>query len=226
MYTICFMPTKSNTRPMSSHAILAALRASITSGSLPPGAVLRQADLAEEFGVSRIPVREALQALQSEGLVLIEPNRGAFVASYSAAQLCEMFDLRVMLEVDALRHAIAQHTERSLRRLEAVQRELDCEDQPHEWIRLDRTFHNELYSPSERARTLQLIAGLRDSVERFCLVHLGPETRRTGWNDEHQQLIAAVRAGDIDTACSILIEHLRQTQQSALAAFNPSSTPP
>jgi DNA-binding GntR family transcriptional regulator len=218
-----FMPTKSNNPPASGHAILAALRAAITSGSLPPGAVLRQVDLAEEFGVSRIPVREALQALQSEGLVLIEPNRGAFVASYSAAQLCEMFDLRVMLEIDALQHAIPQHTERSLRRLEAVQRELDCEDQPREWIRLDRTFHDELYGPSARARTLELIAGLRGAVERFYLAHLTPDTGRVAWNDEHQQLIAAVRARDIDTASAILIVHLRQTQQTALASFSPSS---
>lgn len=218
------MPTELKNKPSSGHAILAALRTSITSGSLPPGTVLRQVELAEEFGVSRIPVREALQALQSEGLVLIEPNRGAFVASYTAEQLNEMFDLRVMLEVDALQHAIPHHTERSLRRIEALQRELDYEDQPAEWIRLDRAFHDELYGPSARARTLQLIAGLRGSVERFSIARLGPDTRRTGWNDEHQQLIAAVRTRDVAAASAILTLHLRQTQQSALASLRSPST--
>ncbi|MBA5686686.1 GntR family transcriptional regulator [Rugamonas apoptosis] len=218
------MPTKSNHKPSSGHAILAALRTSITSGSLPPGTVLRQVELAEEFGVSRIPVREALQALQSEGLVVIEPNRGAFVASYSAEQLSEMFDLRVMLEVDALRYAIPQHTERSIRKLEALQRELDDEDQPAEWVRIDRDFHGELYAPSGRTHTLQLIAGLRGSVERFSLAHMGPDTRRTGWSDEHHQLIAAVRGRDVAAASAILTSHLRQTQQSALASLISPST--
>lgn len=218
------MPSDFNDKPSSAHPILAALRASITSGSLPPGAVLRQVELAEQYGVSRIPVREALQALQSEGLVLIEPNRGAFVASYTADQLSEMFDLRVMLEVDALQHAIPHHNERSLRRLEALQRELDYEDQPTEWIRLDRAFHEALYGPCARERTLQLIAGLRGSVERFSIVHLGPDTRRTGWNSEHQQLIDAVRARDVAAASTMLTLHLRQTQHSALTSLGSSPT--
>lgn len=204
-------------------SILAALRASITSGNLAPGAVLRQADLAQQFGVSRIPVREALHALQAEGLVVIEANRGAFVTQYSAAQLCEIYDLRVMLETDVLRHAIAHHTASSVRRLEAVQRELDQEDQASEWAGLDRAFHDALYLPSGRVRTLDMIASLRGAVERFNLTHLGPHVRRGPWNEEHQQLIAAVRAHDADTASSILQAHLRQTQETALASMRQSS---
>ena len=79
-------------------AILAALRDAIASGQLAPGAVLRQAELAEQFGTSRIPVREALNSLQAEGLVQIEPNRGAFVTTLSAQELHELFDLRVLVE--------------------------------------------------------------------------------------------------------------------------------
>ena len=66
---------------------MSALRADISSGKLAPGAVLRQAELAEQFGTSRIPVREALNSLQAEGLVQIEPNRGAFVTTLSAEEL-------------------------------------------------------------------------------------------------------------------------------------------
>ena len=106
-------------------AILAALREAISSGQLAPGAVLRQAELAEQFGTSRIPVREALNALQAEGLVQIEPNRGAFVTTLSAEELHELFDLRVLLEVDVRRRAQPPPTERSQRRLEAIQHELD-----------------------------------------------------------------------------------------------------
>jgi DNA-binding GntR family transcriptional regulator len=212
------------TLPTSGNTILSALRAAITTGTLAPGAVLRQADLALEFGVSRIPVRDALQVLQAEGLVRIEPNRGAFVCTYSSAELTEIYDLRVMLETSALHHAIPAHTERSLRRLAAIQRELDDEDLPAEWLRLDRAFHEELYGPCARPRTLELIAGLRGAVERFSLAHLGPDTRRPEWNDEHQQLMAAVRAHDSDLAATILTAHLRETQRTALAALDNFST--
>jgi len=195
-------------------AILAALRDDISSGKLAPGAVLRQAELAEQFGTSRIPVREALNSLQAEGLVQIEPNRGAFVTTLSAEELHELFDLRVLLETDVLRRAAPMHTERSLRRLEAIQHELDGETVPQEWLRLDRAFHDELYAPSARPRSLQLVASLRASVERFYLVRLGPEARRPEWNDEHQRLIALVRAGDAEGACAMLAGHLRETERS------------
>lgn len=112
-----------------------------------------------------------------------------------------------------------------MRRLEAVQRELDCADRPAEWIRLDRCFHDELYGPSGRLRTLEMIARLRGAVERFNLVRLGPDVRRVAWNGEHQQLIAAVRARDIEAANAILSTHLRQTQQSALASIDRLLTP-
>lgn len=195
-------------------AILAALREAIGSGQLAPGAVLRQAELAEQFGTSRIPVREALNSLQAEGLVQIEPNRGAFVTSLSTEELHELFDLRVLIETDVLRRAVPLHTGRSLRRLEAIQHELDGETQPLEWLRLDRAFHDELYAPSMRTRSLQMVASLRAAVERFYLARLGPEARRPEWNDEHQRLIALVRAGDADGACAMLAGHLRETERS------------
>jgi len=200
-------------------AILAALRADISSGKLAPGAVLRQAELAEQFGTSRIPVREALNSLQAEGLVQIEPNRGAYVTTLGADELHELFDLRVLLETDVLRRAVPLHTERTLRRLESVQHELDGETEPLEWLRLDRAFHDGLYAPSGRPRSLQMVASLRASVERFYLAQLGPEARRPGWNDEHQRLIALVRAGDADGACAMLAGHLRETEKLAVSTL-------
>jgi len=199
--------------------ILAALRASIISGALAPGVLLRQTELAEEFGTSRIPVREALNSLQAEGLVQIEPNRGAWVTTLTAAELNEIFDLRVLLETEALRRAAPRHSERTLRRVEAVQHELDAETVPAEWGRLDRAFHDALYEPSGRPRTLQMIGALRDSVQRFYLARLGPDARRPGWNEEHNGLIAQVRAGDADGACATLTAHLRHTEETALTAL-------
>jgi DNA-binding GntR family transcriptional regulator len=196
-----------------------ALRAGLHAGRWRPGAALRQEELAAEFGVSRIPVREALSRLQAEGLLVVEPNRGAFVPILAAADVQEIFDLRVLLEGDAMRRAVAGHTPRSLRQLEAVQRELDEEDDVARWLEADAAFHAALYAPSGRRRTLEMIAALRAAVARFYRTHLAPSSRRAGWNEEHHALIAAVRDGDGDRATAVLTRHLRATEAAALAAL-------
>lgn len=204
----------------SGNAVLLALRDSICSGRWPPGTPLVQSELADEFGVSRIPVREALQTLQSEGLVKIEPNRGTFVSGFTKEQINEIFDLRTMLEIDVLRRAISSHTPRSIRQLEGLQRELDHADEKGEWLRLDREFHDALYAPSERARTLSMVATLRASVERFYGSHFSPETRRDAWKNEHQHLIDAIREGNSEKACMLLEQHIRNTHIVAIDCLN------
>jgi DNA-binding GntR family transcriptional regulator len=200
-------------------SVAAALRSALHQGRWAPGAALRQEDLASEFGVSRIPVREALNKLQAEGLVVVEPNRGAFVASLSAAEVDEVFDLRVLLECDALRHAIPQHTARTLRQLQALQAELDAEDDPNLWMATDAAFHEVLYAPSGRSKTLEMIAVLRASVTRLYRAHLSPNSRRKGWRDEHHALLKAVGARQADKAVAALTRHLRETQAVAQVAL-------
>jgi DNA-binding GntR family transcriptional regulator len=201
-------------------SVAAALRAALHQGRWSPGAALRQEVLAAEFGVSRIPVREALNKLQAEGLVVVEPNRGAFVASLSPAEVHEVFDLRVLLECDALRHAIPQHTARTLRQLAALQAELDAEDDPNLWLATDAAFHEVLYAPSVRTRTLEVIALLRASVTRLYRAHLSPNTRRKGWRDEHHALLKAVAARNVERAVAALTRHLRETETVAVAAVS------
>ena len=199
--------------------VAAALRTGLHQGRWGPGTALRQEDLAAELGVSRIPVREALTRLHAEGLIVIEPNRGAFVPVLTAPEVEEIFDLRLLLESDALRHAIPRHTPRSLRHLGAIQRELDAEEEPAPWLASDTAFHAALYAPSGRRRTLEMIAALRAAVARFYLGHLSPSARRADWNEEHHALLAAVAAGDADRAVAVLAQHLRATAATALAAL-------
>ena len=200
-------------------AVAAQLRSALHQGRWAPGSPLRQEDLAAEFGVSRIPVREALSKLQAEGLVVVEPNRGAFVARLSVDEVREIFDLRVLLECDALRHAIAQHTPRTLRQLAALQAELDAEDDPSLWLATDAAFHEVLYAPSARHKTLEMIAQLRASVTRLYRTHLSPQTRRKGWRDEHHALLKAVSARHEARAVGALTRHLRETEAVAIAAL-------
>ena len=206
--------------------ILTRLRHRVVQGELEPGSPMRQEQLAAEMGVSRIPVRDALRRLEAEGLVEVRSDRGAYVTSPGAAECIEIFDLRVLLECDALEQAIPHHTARSLRSAEAVQAELEMEDETRRWVEGDRRFHELLYAPSGRARTLHFIEMLRNVVDRFYLARLEHGIRREAWRKEHQGLLDAVRARDAGRAPAALTRHLRETQKVVLAVLGGKSGTP
>ena len=213
---------KSNPTTTVAFALAERLRADINEGHWPPGAALRQEDLAERYGASRIPVREALNVLGADGLLTIEPNRGAYVARLTAAEVDEIFDLRVMLESAALAAALPGHTAKTVLRLESAQAELELEDTRRGWIEGDRAFHDALYGPSGRDRTLGLVRALRMQVERYGLPLLAPGTRRNEWAKEHRALIEAVRAKNKERAIEMLTRHLRETQAAVRSAASRS----
>jgi DNA-binding GntR family transcriptional regulator len=103
-----------------------------------------------------MPVRDALQKLLAEGLVILEPNRGTFVGSLTDEQCAEIFDPRAILEPDAQRRAVPKHTGSRA-------------EQTHQWARGDREFHELLCALCDRPRTLEIIQTLRDAVQRLCL---------------------------------------------------------
>src|SRR5512132_4234499 len=96
------------------------LREEILRGDVAPGQALRQEELADRFGVSRLPVRDALLRLEAQGLVHVYPNRGAFVISLSAEDVTEIFDLRILLEGDLIERAVPRLTADDWRRIDAA----------------------------------------------------------------------------------------------------------
>jgi len=213
---------RSNPATTVAFALAERLRADINEGNWPPGAALRQEELAERYGTSRIPVREALNVLGADGLVTIEPNRGAYIARLTPTDVDEIFDLRVMLESAALAAALPSHTAKTLLHLESAQAQLELEDSRRGWIEGDRAFHDALYGPSGRDRTLGLVRALRMQVERYGLPLLTPGTRRNEWAKEHRALIAAVRARNAERAIDLLLRHLRETQAAVRSAASSS----
>jgi DNA-binding GntR family transcriptional regulator len=199
--------------------ILDRLRDRIVRGEIEPGSPMRQEILAADLGVSRLPVRDALTRLEAEGLVEVRPDRGAYVTAMSAAECVELFDLRILLECDALGHAIPNHTARTVRRARAAQAELETEDETPRWVEGDRRFHELLYEPGGRPRTLQFIRTLRNVVDRFYLARLTHGVRREAWKAEHRRLLKAVEGRDVDRARACLAEHLRETRRVVLAAL-------
>lgn len=205
--------------PATTASVLARrLREAIDAGHWKPGELLRQEQIAAEYGVSRIPVREALAQLQSEGLLDVAHYRGARVSRPQAQEIDELFDLRLMVEGDLLTRAFSRHDQRSLRELARLQDRLEDADDRLGWISGDIAFHEALYGPAERPRSRVLFRQLRAPIDRFAAQALGPGARKQGWANEHRQLIAAVAAGDAMAARSILEQHLQATRAVVLAA--------
>lgn len=187
------------------------LREAILTGVFAPGEHLRQDELAERIGVSRIPVRSALMQLASEGLVHFQPHRGAVVRTLSTAQLHEVYDLRQLLEVYALRRSIASMTDDRARRLVAAAEVLDHAHDGSDFVDKRVRFYSELYDGTNNPLLLQLVEQLRSSI--------GPYLRglRVGAPaGSHLLLAQAAADGDVDKATTMLVEHLHHVRASLI----------
>jgi DNA-binding GntR family transcriptional regulator len=193
-----------------------ALRSRILSHELPEGTQLRQQSLAAELGVSRIPLREAFQRLEAEGLVTIIPHRGAVVSAPSIEEISELFDLRAMIEPDLIRRAIPLLSSTNLREaqkiLTAYKIALDRRDIAT-WGMLNTTFHLALYAPSGRTRSLALVHRLLDQTDRYTRMQLLLTAGQSRAQQEHVALLRACRAREADSAATLLASHVRDAGQ-------------
>ena len=189
--------------------IAQSLRFDISHGRLRPGIALRQELLAERFAVSRIPIREALRQLESDGLVEVFPNRGAFVVKLSAEELREITDLRILIEGDLILRSVPLLTEADLSLIRnaqaAAKRALDTPD----WVEADRLFHQALYAPAGRTKQLALFLSLRMAVERYDAIYSRLPEQKKQWLRDHNAIVDACTQGDSKAAHRYLSEHLR-----------------
>jgi DNA-binding GntR family transcriptional regulator len=186
------------------------LRGEIRRGVLAGGTPLRQEELAQRFGVSRLPVRDALLRLEAQGLVIVYPNRGAVVATLSPAEVEEIFDLRILLETDAIARAVPRMTEQDILAIETARQAADLGAGGADWARLDQAFHLSLYTPSNRPRQLAMIETLRGTAERYWAAYSWLPSQTREWLRDHDAIAAACRARDADSARDVLASHLRR----------------
>ena len=185
--------------------VLTSMREAILTAALPPGTRLRQERLAEMFGTSRIPVREALRALEYEGLVTSLPYRGFTVTELDADDIEEVYDLRILLESHAVRLAIPLMTEDDLRELDDLHGKVARTEAPDAQLAARERFYNRLYGVTGRPRLVKLISRLRQEVARslrWPTLQHAPE--------HHEQFFAAIREGDAERAASLLASHYRR----------------
>lgn len=190
------------------------LREAITSGLLRPGERLQQEELAQRLGVSRMPIREALQRLEAEGLVVLQPYRGAVVAGVSARELQEIYEIRIALETLALELGVPRFDQEGLDDLEAILRRMDTEGEATTWLELNTEFHSGLYAAADRALLLEHIDNLRNKSDRYLRLFAARRDRTEQAQQEHWEIIAACRARDTHGAVARLRRHLESTIRS------------
>jgi DNA-binding GntR family transcriptional regulator len=198
--------------------ITAQLRERILSGDLPGGLQLRQEQLASEFGVSRIPVREALNRLEAEGLVTREHNRGCTVSSLSLAEIAESLEIRLALETRALRLAIPGMTSADVAAAGRVLDRYARANSPAQWSELNLEFHLSLYRPAGLPRLLRMIESLIRGSDRYLRVYVSFVVGRDDPLEEHHAILAACKAGEIGRAVRLLESHIGHTRKALAAA--------
>jgi DNA-binding GntR family transcriptional regulator len=199
--------------------VLDTIRDGILVGRYALGSRLDQQALADELGVSIIPVRESLRQLEAEGLVSIYPRRGAYVTELSVEELKEVYEIREVLEELATQLAVPNLAAPDLEQLRAIIKDMKgatvAQDFP-QLLELNRSFHFLIYGASGRPLLLQMISGLwdRSSLYRRLYVYL-PE-RAPQALAEHNEIYTACQAGDAIQAGRAVRENIRQTVKGIL----------
>jgi DNA-binding GntR family transcriptional regulator len=184
------------------------LRQAIISGIIRPGERIRVADLERKFGVSHIPIREALRRLQSEGFVEISPRRTTIAAGVDLADLANIYDLRRIIEVEIGRRAVSRMTKGDV---EAVRRALvnfqavANDPSSAEFWERHRDFHWALLAPAANPTVQRVLDHLWQSSERYVRLHV--------------ELCEACAGGDVTTFENALIRHYVETEKTVRDGF-------
>ena len=191
-----------------------AIRLAILRGQLTPGQTLRQEELAKQFGLSRAPVREALRQLETEGLVVSYPHRGAVVARLSPEDIEEVFLIRITLETTLLRLAVPKLSDQDLRKAQAVLEQTDHDPNPAHSAELNWAFHEVLYLPAGMPRMLSLVKTLHNHALRYHLVGFIALGFKDQSQSGHRRILEACRNRDEAAALAALTEHLSESGKS------------
>jgi len=190
--------------------VVEAIREMILSGEIKAGDPLRQAALAEELNVSRIPIREALLQLEAEGLVNFEPHKGATATVLSAAQVDEVFELRALLEADLLKYSIPGLVDDDFTEAEDMIEQMENVDKgsTNSSGELNYRFHNILYSKANRPQTAEMADALIKNSLRYVRMHLMLAGGVNTAQGEHRELLQLCRNGEVKKACKFLQKHI------------------
>jgi DNA-binding GntR family transcriptional regulator len=196
--------------------VAGSLRERVSSGQLGPGTALSQAGVAQEYGVSRIPVRDALQQLAGEGLVELRGST-AVVTRLSIEDLQELYEMREAVEPVATRLAVSRVGRAGIARMTRLLGVMDDPVlAPGTWVETNAAFHAEVYTLAGRPRMIALVEQLRRLTDRYIYFHLDVVGRAGHLQEEHRQILDAVRAQDAAAAAELTHAHLASSHAVVL----------
>ena len=202
-----------------SRRVAAGIREAISGGVYAPGARLRQEEIAERFGASRVPVREALKELEAEGLVTLVANAGAWVSQLTLRECEEVYQTRERLEPLLMHYSAPNLTPENLDEMDALARAMAESDDLIEFLRLDREFHMLSYSGAETLMLGDLVRRLWNTTQpyRRAYTTLIDVHGQQFVHDEHRHIVATLRDGDAEGAARTVEGHIRRTRRMLAA---------
>ncbi|MDY2959474.1 MAG: GntR family transcriptional regulator [Hornefia sp.] len=206
------------------------LKLQILTGRIAPGTRMMEVELAEDLGVSRTPVREAIRKLEKEALVVIEPRRGAYVSDISVKEMVDTLVVREDLEALAASLAAKRITKEELEGLEKKvtdYSEAIASGDMEQIIRADESFHHRIVALSGNKALIQLFSSVQELSLRFRYLYYEDFTRYENMPVEHKEILEAIRSGDSDAARIVSDNHVKKLKDFVVnegeSAFNSRS---
>lgn len=191
-------------------AVFGSLKKAILDGVLKPGQMIVENRLASELAVSRTPVREAIRMLESEGLVTLLPGRKAMVSVPTPHEVEDIYEIRLLVETEALRRITPERTE-LIGELEAYTQQADeylQQGDIAEMGKINTRFHLTIISAFNNEKLQQIVTPLHDTISRFLRYTLLDREWAEQGNSEHKQIVAYAKNGDTEEAVALMVQHL------------------
>lgn len=193
------------------------LRNAILKGELKPDVRLMEIHLADELGVSRTPVRQAVRLLEKEGLAVIYPRRGALVAHMSVKDLEDVIEMRIALDVLAVKKTCENADTDTIKKLEeevvAFEEAMKTDD-IRKIVEKDEAFHNIIYDCASNPKLTKAIVGLREQMYRYRFKYIREKSMMSTLIAEHKQILEAIKNRDKDAATEAMTIHLTNQHEA------------
>ncbi len=208
--------------------VLDAIREAIIDGSLKPRERLMEIQLAEELGVSRTPIREALRKLELEGFIVMVPRKGAYVADISFKDIADVYEIRAALEGLAASLAAERITDEELDEMERClvgKAEAIANHDMEKLVEADTRFHDAIYRASRNDRLTSMINNLREQIQRFRATSLSVPGRMYQSLEEHRTIIEAIQSRDSQLARQVAYEHIENAENIMMESMKKDGLP-
>lgn len=203
--------------------IFETLRKAIINGEIKPGERLMEVAIAEQMGVSRTPVREAIRRLEAEGLVTMVPRKGTHVSELSAKDIIDVLEVRSVLDKLATSLAAKRMKPQQLRALESIHKQfVSCVEKENieGAVKKDIEFHDAIYAASGNSRLIGVLSTLKEHIYRFRVIYLRDMNIAEYVEQEHEEILNALREGNDKLAGELSEKHIKNQMNAIVEALS------